>query len=224
MNTLDAIVEAEFVATEEQVLQLAGIAAEGRRAGGTYLKVLFAHVKATLTKKRKPSRKVQVEVVDETHTRLYACVLKGVGPDDLEVNERNRRATFARTAASTLRHFAKKGRKPITVLPVVEVTKTKLRRLSGSVPAGTRTERVLTRSTEALLRTSQRLAKSDPKGARKRIVELQAELTKILAKLDEKKAPAVKVKAAMKRKGAPARIVRQHPYAGVRNHRAEIRA
>jgi hypothetical protein len=215
MNTLEAIAQAEFVATDEQVTQLARIAAEGRQAGGTFLKVLFAHVKSVLVKKRKPSRKTQVEAVDEINARLYEHVLKGVGPDELEVNERNRRATFARTAASTLRHFAKRGRKPVTALSVEEVTKTKLRALSGAVPAGTRTERVLNRSADSFMRMAQRMAKADPASARKRIAALQAQLAKVLAQLaDEKKAPAkvaVKAKSVTKRKAIPARIMRAPP-------------
>jgi hypothetical protein len=156
-------------------------------------------VKAVLIKKRKPNHKVQCEAVDEIHNRLYPHVLAGVGPDDLEVNERNRRATFARTAASTLRHFAKRGRKPVTALEVAEVSKTKLRALSGSVPAGTRTERVLDRSADAFVRNAMRIAKGDPVAARKRITAMQAQLTKILAQLgDEKKAAASKVPVFVK--------------------------
>lgn len=216
MNTLEAIAQADYLATDDQLTQLARIAAEGRQAGGTYLRVLFAHVRAVLSKKRKPSRKTQVEVVDEINTRLYEHVLKGVGPEDLEVNERNRRATFARTNASTLRHFAKKGRKPILALETAEVTKTKLRQLSGSVPAGTRTERVLNRSEDGFVRNATRLAKSDPALVRKRIAAMQKALAKILASLPDEK------KAASKRKSAPVKIVRTHLHR-VR-HAPEMRA
>lgn len=239
MNTLEAIAQAEFVATDEQVTQLAHIAAEGRQAGGTYLRVVFAHVKAILLKKRNPSRKTQCEAVDEIHNRLYPHVLKGVGPDDLEVNERNRRATFARTAASTLRHFAKKGRKQVTQLEVTEVSKTKLRQLSGSVPAGTRTERVLDKSADAFVRNAMRIAKGDPVAARKRIVAMQAQLTKILAGLSDEKKPAKVAKVAKtakvakaakvaktvgKGKGAPGRVTRVPVFVKMAGGRAGARA
>jgi hypothetical protein len=220
MNTLEAIAKVEFVATDAQVEQLAGIAADGRQAGGTYLKVLVAHVRAALTGKRKPSRSAQRAAVDETHKRLYEHVMRGVGPTDLEQAERNRRATFARTAASTLRHYAKRG--DLRTLEPAEVTKAKLRGRTR-VPAGTRSERVMTRTADTFVRLVQRVAKADPAAARKRIAAMQSQLTKLLFAIGDKKPPAKvveKSKGAMRKAKAPVRKVPRT----IRPFVAELRA
>lgn len=218
MNTLEAIAKVDFVATDAQVEQLAGIAAEGRQAGGTYLNVLVAHVRAALPGKRK-SPTVQRAAVDEIHKRLYEHVMRGVGPGDLPQAERNRRATFARTAASTLRHYAK--RNDLRALVPGEVTKAKLRG-RVRVPAGTRTERVMTRTADAFVRMVQRVSKADPAAARKRIAAMQSQLTKLLFAIGDKK-PAAKVektKAAMRKaKTTPRKVGRT-----IRPFVAELRA
>lgn len=224
MNTLEAIAKAEFVATDAQVEQLAGIAAEGRQAGGTYLNVLVAHVRAALPGKRKSSPAAQRAAVDEIHKRLYEHVMRGVGPGDLPQAERNRRATFARTAASTLRHYAK--RNDLRALVPGEVTKAKLRG-RVRVPAGTRTERVMTRTADAFVRMVRRVAKADPVAARKRITALQSQLTKLLFAIGDKKQPVkadkvdvTKTKGAVRKTKVPARKVPRT----IRPFVAELRA
>lgn len=197
MTAIEAIIKAKFVATETQVTQLAAIVATGVQAAGTYLRVLVVHTQSELSKRRKPKAKVQIATLDAVHARFYPCVLKGVGPDDLDAPERNRRATFARSAASTLRYFISAGG-DMRALEVDNVSKAALRKVGRPVPKGTRTERALTRASESVISTIQRIAKSNPNAARQRVEALQAHLEELLEEIAELPQPE-------KRRGRPAK-------------------
>lgn len=150
MNTIE---RAGYTASEEQIEQLARDVAIGKRADSTYLRVLVAAVQSALKGKRQRA----LTALQAAHERFYAAVLRGVGADDISPKERTRRATFARTATSTLRSFAKTGG-DIRTLDVATVTKAGLRALvSPEIPAGTRAERSAARATSALLRALKRM-------------------------------------------------------------------
>lgn len=158
MNTLE---RAGYVASEEQIEQLARDVAVGKKADSTYLRVLVAAVQSALKAKRQRA----VTALQSAHERFYPAILRGVGADDVAPKERTRRATFARTATSTLRTFAKAGG-DIRALDVAEVTKASLRQFTApEVPTGTRAERSAARATAALLRSLKRMEPAEARVA-----------------------------------------------------------
>lgn len=178
---LETILKAKFLADEKQVEALAGIVGEGINASGTYLSVVLAHAQEAVGNKRK-SRDTHLAAVDEIHERFYPAVCRGVGPPEMETDERNRRATFARTAASDLRFFIKQGG-DLRALDAATVSKAKLRAEGKEVPTGTRTERSLTKAAQTWERAVRRLAKKDAEAARKEIIDQQAHLEALLEEL-----------------------------------------
>lgn len=208
MNILESIIKAKFLADEKQVESLAGIVGEGINASGTYLSVLVAHTIEAVGSKRK-SRDTHLGAVDEIHNRFYPAVCRGVGPPEMETPERNRRATFARSAASDLRYFIKQGGDVRTLDPAT-VAKNKLRAEGKEVPTGTRTERSLTKAAATWERAVRRLAKKDAEAARKEIIDQQAHLEALLEEISG---------------GAPAkrRKVRERPTAKASKGRRQAR-
>jgi hypothetical protein len=189
-NILEAIVAAKFLATESQVEQLAGLVAVGQRAGGTYLGVLVAHVQEAFSDRgRKPSVDATLAVLDSTHEHLYAHVLKGIGNEEMPAPERNRRATFARTAASDLRYFVQKGG-DVRKLDPAEVSKAQLRKIGRAVPTGTRAERSFVRSFDALVRATRRIARTQPDEAVERARQAIADLEALVEELEAGEQPA----------------------------------
>ncbi len=140
-TVLARLAAANWVATEEDVTQLATVVTQGTEANGSYLKVVLAECQAKLGPVRARARPMTVEamaqVVDNAHARFYPAVLAGVGPSDLGTAERARRATFARTAKSTIM-AAVRAAVDIRTLPVDTVTKRQLRELAkaGTAPPG----------------------------------------------------------------------------------------
>lgn len=200
MNTiLDAITKADFLASETQVENLAACVVQGYSANGTYLKVVVAHCGSEIAGKRKPSKEAQLAIVDTVHARFYAHVLVGVGPPDLDNNERNRRATFARTAASDLRAFIRRGGH-LRKLDAAKVTKHDLRTWGRRVPKGTRTraQRSFESMVAGIQRSAQRIAKRSPADARKRLEAARTAIDRLLATLAPKKTHG--------RPSAPARV------------------
>lgn len=165
------IASAHFMATAVQVERLAAQVVDGQEADGTYLRVLLAHMQSKLGRARMRRRAQDVEgmteVLNAIHTDLYTAVLRGVGPEDLDVKERNRRATFARSAASTIRYFISKGG-DVREVKVEEATKGSLRRAVAPEPAEapegeTRVERSFRKAQETVLEVTKRLmARGDP--------------------------------------------------------------
>lgn len=192
MKTIIEIIAAHnFVATAEQVERLAGAVVAGAQADGTYLQVILAHMQAKLGKPRRGRRSAadgeNAEVVlDAIHATLYPSVCKGVGPEDLAMPERNRRATFARSAASTVRFFIQHGGDVRTV-DVTTVTKGGLRKAvqpeEAAAPEGeTRAEKGFRKASQALVRSAQRLlARGDPEKAREQIEQALEVLEGLLA-------------------------------------------
>lgn len=139
MSVLSRLTAARFVASEADVEQLAAAVQSGTEANGAYMNVLLVECQARLgappVRGRRPVRpraitmEDVVAVLDAAHLRFYPHVLAGVGPPDLDKAERARRATFARTAKSTLMSAIKAG-VDLRQLDPMEVTKRALRRLA----------------------------------------------------------------------------------------------
>lgn len=197
-SIIEAIIAANFMADAAQVERLAGQVVEGQSADGTYFKVLLAHIQAKVGKPTRRMRRSGAEVeamehvLEGIHADLYAAVLKGVGPDDLPMDERNRRATFARTAASTVRYFIRGGG-DIRAVDVATATKGGLRKaVQPETPAPadeTRVEKGFRLATDAVVKAAQRLlARGDPDVARERIEAAMDALEAVLAELPEEQA------------------------------------
>lgn len=193
-SIVEMIASANFMADIAQVERLAGNVAEGQVADATYLRVVLAHMQANLGKGRR-GRRATVDahsaevVLDKVHEQFYPAVLKGVGGDELPVPERHRRATFARSAASTVRYFIRNGG-DVRDVDVSTVTKSGLRKLvkpEAPPPENeTRAERAFRKATEVVVSSAQRLlARGDPDIARERIEATLEALEALLTELPE---------------------------------------
>lgn len=195
-TVIESIIKAKFLATETQVESLASIVVEGISASGTYLSVLIAHTQDALKNRRKPSKETQLTAINDVHKRFYGHVLRGVGPPEIADKERNRRSIFARTTASDLRHYVKAGG-DLRGLDAAAVSKAKLRAEGRPVPAGTRAERGMKKTHDAIFRALERLARQNVDAAREQIIEMQTELEGLLAKIG--RPPQMATRKAVKR-------------------------
>lgn len=138
------LIQARFVANEEDVTQLASAVQSGSEANGAYTQVLLVECQSRLgpakplVRGRRPipiTMEAQIEVLNSAHQRFYPYVLLGVGPADLGKAELARRATFARSAKATLMAVVRAG---IDLRPLdpMEITKAKLRQLARGGPPG----------------------------------------------------------------------------------------
>lgn len=187
MNIISTLEKSGYEASEPQVEALAREVVHGTSADGTYLRVLVVAAQASLgPAKRKLRAPRQRAAVDKAHKRLYPAVVRGVKTLEASQREVQRRATFARTAASTLRSFAERGG-DLRGLVVAEVTKAKLRRAGEPVPTGTKLERAMHSSFDATKRAIARMQRKDPKTARR---ELTAAIDALQAMLDAVNVPA----------------------------------
>lgn len=206
MTILESVAKAGYLASPAQVAELAGLIFTGKRGGNTYLAVVLAYTKDALPKRSKPSKAATLKVLDKVHAELYPSVLKGVlnGATDVPDKEKNRRAIFARTAASTVRAFVKAGG-DIRKLDPATVTKTSMRNYGRKVPTGTRTERAVKKAADTVERTLLALAAKDPGEAHDRIEKLQSTLEDMLGdviKLEAERRGDRKAKGARKGKRA----------------------
>lgn len=184
-----AIARAHFIATPAQVETLAHDVVAGMNADGTYLRVLVAHMQSKLGKPRRGKQPPQEPVLDAIHETLYPSVLKGVSNgEEITDAERNRRANFARSAASTVRAFIRGGG-DVRGVDVATATKAGLRAaVAPAAPSAeglTRVQRGFVSAEQSVLRAAARLARGDPDDARERIDGLMAELEKLLNELGE---------------------------------------
>lgn len=191
MNIQQTIVKAHYVATEQQVEQLAGAqytaSTEVEGYNNTYLRVLVVDVQSQVgTKKRGRTLAIdaQLTVVTQSHDKFYPAVLRGVTTPDVDSDvldhetgkpllppersrralERNRRSTFARTAKTTLVNFVKGGG-DVRTLDAETVTKARLRAAIAPPEPATRLARQIQRAQGALIRAIDRQARGDPGGA-----------------------------------------------------------
>lgn len=159
------MVKNQYAMTEQQIEALA----QERTASltvteafdGTYLKVLITAGQAKLGPKKgkRPTTETQLSALDAAAQPYYAAVLRGVTTDDIvlrpeleaaeatrRTRERNRRATFARTAKSTIFSWIREGG-DLRAVDVSTVTKSEMRasivaaRAEQGVPAASRVER-----------------------------------------------------------------------------------
>lgn len=152
LNIEEQIQASSYLCSEAEIEQLAQLrfthADAAKRQDGTYLRILLATMQQKFGKpllkgrKRKelgdPERKDHVKYLGKLHAAFYVAVLRGVSKDvedveGLTVEEsrrrmriRNSRATFARSAASTIRSYIEAGG-DIRSLDVEKVTKGWLR-------------------------------------------------------------------------------------------------
>lgn len=189
-SLVETIALAHFMANAAQVEQLAHNVAEGQMADSTYLRVTLAHMQSKLGRPRRGKQAAQEPVLDSIHEALYPSVLKGVGPEGMDQTERFRKATFARSAASTIRYFIRGGG-DVRGIDVATATKSGLRKaVQPETPAEegeTRNQKSFRKAGDAVLRSAQRLARGDPEDARERVDALMDQLQ---ALLDELGAPA----------------------------------
>ncbi len=189
----------QYVMTEAQIERLAAERLTGATLvdsfDGTYLRALVVATQSKLGAKRgkRMATEAQLETLEATAAPFYAAVLRGVITPDIEVSadlepaeatrrtrERNRRATFARTAKATLVAWVTEGG-DLRALDVATVTKTELRasvtaaRAERGVPAANRIER----AQQAILAA---VAREGPDVARER---LEAVIEALQAALDE---------------------------------------
>ncbi len=167
---MTAIIDKGYRVTPEQVEHMAREAAKGYAAGETYLRCLI--VAASDSKKR------GLRAINEAHALFYPAVLRGVGG---EGKEAARRATFARSAASTVRGYVKRGGK-IADVDVTAVTKHSLRRFGSPDEPTDRVERSAARATDALIRAVVRMAKRNAADARRLVSEAVEALTDAVPK------------------------------------------
>lgn len=170
MSILNIIVSGNYAATPKQVEELARAVHVGLQGPGTYLRILVCACLSALPElpKHRGRRAIdtvaQLAAVDKVHVEHYPAVLRGVADDSTDTRENNRRATFARSAASTLRAYVKRGG-DIRSLDVDQVTKAGLR--GAEQPEGV-TDRLATawvRSQKALVKMAKDLLADNPEFA-----------------------------------------------------------
>lgn len=213
MQIIEAIARNNYLATEAQVEALAATAQIGRAADSTYLRVLVAAVQSALGAPKRGRKPAQAPVIDREHERLYAAVLRGVGPEDTDKAERSRRATFARTAASTLRGFVRSGG-DVRALVVAEVGKSALRQAHAPVREGTRDVRIVHHAQASMVRALARMAKTNGLQARKQLAEVIDSLQESLEVMEAEK-PA-RSSAMQHRKGRTPATSERPAASGVR--------
>lgn len=157
---MTAIIEKGYHVTVEQVEQMAREVRKGYDGVQTYLRCLI--VAASESKRR------GLRAVDEAHERFYPAVLRGVGGEAAA-------ATFARTAASTLRGYLKAGGK-LADIDVATATKASLRAYGKPAEPVNRAERSAGRAADMLLRALKRMARRDIETARRMAAEVVEEL------------------------------------------------
>lgn len=198
-------------------------AASVERAGrvrGTYLSVLVAHSKRELGSARRATTEQAIEAVEKINAHFYPIILEAVVtpeivitddlPEEEKINrskERTRRATFARTAKSTLLSAIKAGARLATMDPA-KVSKASLQqyyaqqaREGPATPeervkrTEERAEQLIEQLADADLATAtsfvegrlealiEQVAEEDMAAAQRFVEELQNRLENVLAKL-----------------------------------------
>lgn len=205
MNTLDKIASAHYVANDAQIEALAReqytATAQVGVANATYLRVLVVGCQAELGSRRgraAPFRPdAQLAVLEKTHERYYAAVLRGVTTDDVSPEEnlertekgrrmleRNRRSAFARSATTTLRNYVRAGG-DLRALEPETTTKTGLQQFvsSKAAPDTDKLGARVARAEKSLLAALKRMAKEDPDRAAEAMEAITERLQVALSEL-----------------------------------------
>ena len=164
---------------DTQIEYLASQIVAGTVANKSYLRMLVTACKEVMYE-----YETYADTVTSVHSRFYAAVLRGVGGTDLAPAERNRRATFARTSASTLLSFVNAGG-DLAVLDVDTVSKARLRKASLPPEAENKAERLYYQARSVLLKAFKRLEKSDLLLAKDQLGELVDDLRSELRRLNK---------------------------------------
>lgn len=174
------------------------------RLRGSYLSVLVAHSKREL-KARKYTQEQAVEAIEKVHAHFYEVILGAVVTPEIEITEelskeesllrsreRTRRATFARTAKSTLLSAIKAGAR-LSSLDPAKVTKASLQAVYAQAREGPKTfEEKVARVENRLEELVKQLAEEDRDAAEQLVEELQVRLEAIFQ--EPKKAVQMKGK------------------------------
>lgn len=184
MSLIEKLVAAGYSATVAQVQELAAVAGAGVQAGATYLRVLIVAAQGV---KRRPALKA----IDAAHATFYPAIIAGVGGDGKEAQ---RRATFARSAASTLRAFVRGGGELKAIDPT-QATKGTLRKAVRPAEPAERAARSFGRSLQSLQGAAKRMARGDPARARAVLVDALEVMQGTLSGLPKLPAPARRTRA-----------------------------
>lgn len=186
MNIINTIAAAGYLATVENVELLAhehAVSAEGLQGtGSTYLSVLIAAVQKQVHEGRR-RRITAVDALNSVHEVYYAAVIKGVTELDTDSREASRRATFARTAKSTLMSYLVKGGLIGALVPG-QTSKAFLRAAIAPAESEDKNKRVIARAEGMLVRTIKKLAKRDRAEAMRSLMGVVDDLTKELDALE----------------------------------------
>lgn len=197
MSIFTTIEKANYLATAEDVATLATSNLEAQqmigRVHGCYFRILLARTqhaicgKPTLRAREKAEKmtpedtEAHLKAFETQHAELYAAVLNAVRSADTESRknletdeqnrralERNRRTNFARSAASVLRTYIKRGGNVLR-LAVPHATKSAVAAMTppaeDAEPAEGRSERTVTRAAARIVAAVQSMAAEDKEGA-----------------------------------------------------------
>lgn len=178
------IVNLKYLATPEQVQQLArahwSANEEASQGSRTYLAVLVALVQRRVKRTKKSEA---LAVFENLAASIYQDVIAGVSEPGMEKTEVNRRATFARTAASTLRSYLASGH-PIEDLDPATVSKGQLRKLVVPPEPVERSERIMSRAIKSVRSVITKMAKADKVKAMRELVQMIDQLQEQLTDLE----------------------------------------
>ena len=171
------------------------------RVRGSYLSILVAHSKRELTS-RKHTVEQALEVVEAVHAHFYEVILNAVVTPDIEISdglseeekvrrskERTRRATFARSAKSTLTSAVKAGARLSTLDPA-KVTKASLQEMYVRQREGPETVEERIERTEA--RLAEMYAQSEEITVEDRIERTESQLEDLIKQLAQEDLAAAK--------------------------------
>jgi hypothetical protein len=200
MSIINAIASGNYHATPKQVEELARSVQLGAQGPGTYLRILLGACQETLPNLVKPTRGraapvpdlvQQLSAIDKCHAEFYPAVLRGVADQDSDEEENQRRANFARTAASTLRVFVKRGY-DLRTEDVATVTKSGLRaKASPPLAPEDRLAQSWVKTHKRIARASRDLVESNPDFAAEAIETLIEELQQLLEGETREQIPAL---------------------------------
>ncbi len=198
-NVLDQIKESNYHVTEVEVEKLAALHSDASStqgvADGSYLKILLAGCQANLGKSRKKvANMVEAHstVLDEVHLRYYNAVLRGVTTSDIEEDstqsedeqrrrrvEQLRRATFARSAKSTLQAYIS-ALGDIRTLDVATTSKAGLRKYVNEAQGTPSWEQTITSNRNKIEKICRRLAETNPGEAREILESVLSHIQDVL--------------------------------------------
>lgn len=207
-----------FAADISDIEALARAVHTGSAANGTYLKALVAACIARMAKGRKRVDAAEQEAtVNVVHGEFYQAVMRGIdmgdSPDKLE---QARRGAFARSAASTLRAYARSGA-DIRSLDAVTVTKAYLREKVKPPSVEDKIETAFRRSQSTLVSSIEALAEEQPEMARVHIEATMDALQALLDALPEDDSPRV-VGHTLRRAQAKPAPTHRYPATGRQLH------